>query len=47
MARVGPDGGANELVAHEKEIIALSVGIASSPDTNIVHLSKAVDLGRA
>ena len=47
MARVGPDGGADELVAPEEEIIALSVGIASSPHTNIVHLSKAVDLGRA
>ena len=47
MARVGPDGGADELVEHEEEIIALSVGIASSPDTNTVHLSKAVDLGQA
>ena len=44
MARVGPDGGANELVAPEKEIIALSVGIASSPDTHILHQSKVTDL---
>ena len=45
MARVGPDGGADELVAPEEEIIALSVGIASSPHTHILHQSKVADLG--
>ena len=45
MARVGPDGGADELVAPEEEIVALSVGIASSPHTNILHQSKVADLG--
>ena len=45
MARVRPDGGADELIAPEKEIIALSVGIASSPHTHILHQSKVADLG--
>ena len=45
MVRVGPDGGADELVAPEEEIVALSVGIASSPHTNILHQSKVADLG--
>ena len=45
MARVRPDGGADELIAPEEEIIALSVGIASSPHTNILHQSKVADLG--
>ena len=45
MARVGPDGGADELVAPEEEIVALSVGIASSPHTNILHQFKVADLG--
>ena len=46
MARVGPDGGADELVAPEEEIVALSVGIASSPHTNILHQFKVTNLGK-
>ena len=43
---VRPDGGADELVAPKEEIIALSVGIASSPDTHILHQSKVADWWR-
>ena len=42
---VWANGGADELVAPEEDIIALSVGIASSPHTHILHQSKVVDLG--
>ena len=45
MARVRPDGGLNELVAPEEEIVALLVGIASSLHTHILHQSTVADLG--
>ena len=45
IARVGPGGGTDELVAAKEEVIALSVGIARSPHTHILHQTKVTNLG--
>ena len=45
VAGVGPDGGTDELVAPEEEVIALSIGIAGTSHTNVLHQSKVADLG--
>ena len=45
IARVGPNGGTDELVAPEEEVVALSVSIAGTSHTDVLHQSKVADLG--
>ena len=45
VARVGPNGGTDELVAPEEEVVALPIGIAGTSHTNVLHQSKVADLG--
>ena len=45
VAGVGPNRGTDELVAPEEEVVALSIGIAGTSHTNVLHQSKVADLG--
>ena len=45
VARVGPDGGPDELVASEEYVVALLVGVADASHADVLHQSKVADLG--
>ena len=45
VARVGPDGRADELVAPEEDVVALSVGIAGASHADVLHQPEVADLG--
>ena len=45
VAGVGPNRGTDELVAPEEEVVALSISIACTSHTDVLHQSKVADLG--
>ena len=45
VAGVGPNRGTDELVAPEEEVVALSISIACTSHTDVLHQSKVANLG--